>query len=386
MLPTRAPTIEVVAASSTAPTTTALRRRRLRQRGVSLVELSVVVTITGVLATLATYSVRERTAEAHSVEAIAMLGNIRTGLLAKADDLTGNSGDMLQIGGRVGGFGGPLGLPGVLGKNDKGNGNSGNSGNGNSGGGIDGDGNNGHGNNPDGCDPDNPGNGGKKCGGDTDSTSNGNSGSGNSNSGGGGGGDTDGDGNNGHGNNESGCDPDNPGNSGQNCSGDSSSGDSSSGSGSSGSGSSGDSSSGSGSSGDGSSGSGSSGSGSSGGSDVTHDNALCSSAAPVPSSLDSVKGGLYQSRASEWSGTRSGGWRCLSISMSGAQRFQYGYDVGSTAVPSSPAPAGADESFAAWARGDLDGDGRNSWFVLSGAAIDGRVTMAPAITIVDKGE
>lgn len=72
--------------------------------------------------------------------------------------------------------------------------------------------------------------------------------------------------------------------------------------------------------------------------------------------------------------------------MSGAQRFQYGYDVGSTAVPSGPTPAGADESFAAWARGDLDGDGRNSWFVLSGAATDGRVTMAPAITIIDKSE
>ena len=55
----------------------------------SLVEVSVVVTITGILATLATYSVRERVSEAHSVEAVAMLGNIRTGLLAEADDLTG---------------------------------------------------------------------------------------------------------------------------------------------------------------------------------------------------------------------------------------------------------------------------------------------------------
>jgi len=358
MSPITAANTEVVAPGCTSPRA---RRRRLAQRGVSLVEISAVVTISGILATLATYSVRERMFEAHSVEAVAMLGNVRTGLLAKADDLTGNSGNTLQIGGRVGGFGGPLGLPGVLGElgdldfgalapgngngngngngssdsgsssngNGNGNGNSGNNGGGNQDGGIDGDGNRGHGNNDDHCDPDNPGNSGGDCGGNGDSGSgnSGNSGSGNS-------------GNSGNG------------------------------------------------SGNGNSNGGGSNSGSSGSSNVDGDHPLCTSATPIPSSFDSVKGHLYQSRAGEWqSGSDSGGWQCLNISMSGAQRFQYGYDVGASSVPGAAAtPAGADASFAAWARGDLDGDGRTSWFVLNGASFDGRVTMAPAVTIIDQGE
>jgi len=295
-----------------------VRRRRLGQRGMSLVEVSVVVTITGILATLATYSVRERMFEAHSVEAVAMLGSIRSGLLAKADDLTGNSGSTLQVGGRVGGFGGPLGLPGVLGKKKSstsgstgtgtsGNGNGNGNGNGSNGGGIDGDGNNGHGNNDDHCDPDNPGNGGGDCsGGDGDSGS-----------------DASGDGD------DSGDDEE----------------------------------------------------------EVDGNNPLCTSANPVPSSIDAVKGGIYQSRPGDWKGGSSeGGWSCLSISISGAQRFQYGYDVGPSAVPTAEAPADADATFAAWARGDLDGDGRTSWFVLNGASYDGRVVMAPAVTIIDQGE
>jgi len=325
----------------------------------------VVVTITGILATLATYSVRERVYEAHSIEAISMLGSIRSGLMAKADDLSGNSGNTLQIGGRVGGFGGPLGLPGVLGKKkddaaSSGSGSSGSgssssgngNGNGNNGGGIDGDGNNGHGNNDSGCDPDNPGNGGNCDGDDSGNSGNGN-GNGNGNNGGG----IDGDGNNGHGNNDDGCDPDNPGNSGNNCGGDTNSSDD-----------------------DGES------DDSGGASNVDGSNSLCTSASPVPSSLQSVQGQLYQSRPNDWSGTATGGWRCLSVTMSAAQRFQYGYDVGSSAVPTGDAPTGADETLAAWARGDLDGDGRTSWYVLNGASFDGHVVMAPAITMIDQGE
>jgi len=318
---------------------------RARQRGVSLVELSVVVTITGVLATLATYSVRERVNEAHSVEAISMLGNIRTAVLAKSNDLTGSSANVLEIGGRVGGFGGPLGLPGVLG------------GVGDKTGDSDGDGNKGHGNNEGGCDPDNPGNSGKDCNGNG---SDGNSGNGNGNGNGnnGGGDQSGGDGEDddkGHGNNDGGCDPDNPGNGGKNCGGGDSSAD------------------------DGADGSG-------GDAATEEDVPLCGSASPVPSTLEAVKGSVYQSRTSDWSGSAAGGWSCLHVSMSQAQRFQYGYDVGATGAPTSEAPSGADERFTAWARGDLDGDGRNSWFVLSGAALGDQLVMAPAVTIIDQGE
>jgi len=351
MLPENALGLDGVRAVSR-PAETTVHRRRLGQRGVSLVELSVVVTITGILATLATYSVRERMFEAHSIEAISMLGNIRSGLMAKSHDLTGNSGNTLQIGGRVGGFGGPLGLPGVLGGpgngNDDDSGGSADSGNP---GDSDGDGNKGHGNNEGGCDPDNPGNSGKQC--------EGNSGSGDGSDQGGddnNGGGADGDGDKGHGNNEGGCDPDNPGNSGRQCDGnDSGSDDDADG-------------------GDGS------------GSDVEGERELCGSASPVPSSLDSVKGQAYQSRPSDWSSSTTGGWSCLHVSMSMAQRFQYGYDLGSTAVPAGSAPAGSDQTLAAWARGDLDGDGRTSWFVLSGASFDGQVVMAPAVTMIDQGE
>ena len=122
-------------------------------------------------------------------------------------------------------------------------------------------------------------------------------------------------------------------------------------------------------------------------SDVEGNNALCTSASPVPSSLNAVTGRIYQSRPTDWqTGSHSGGWKCLSISMNHAQRFQYGYDVGSSAVPGGATPAGADSSFAAWARGDLDGDGRTSWYVLNGASFDGKVSMAPAVTMIDQGE
>ncbi len=62
---------------------------------------------------------------------------------------------------------------------------------------------------------------------------------------------------------------------------------------------------------------------------------------------------------------------------SSTKRFQYGYDVGSSAIPTTTTPAGAGGSFAAWARSDLDADGRTSWYVLNGAAYDGRVVLAP---------
>jgi hypothetical protein len=52
------------------------------------------------------------------------------------------------------------------------------------------------------------------------------------------------------------------------------------------------------------------------------------------------------------------------MSRSGPQRYQYGYEVG------APSNSASEESYSAWARGDLDGDGRSSLFRLRGEVIE----------------
>jgi len=70
----------------------------------------------------------------------------------------------------------------------------------------------------------------------------------------------------------------------------------------------------------------------------------------------------------------------LRVGRSGTQRYQYGYDLGAAFT------SDGQEGYTAWARGDLDGDARNSWFRLRGELINGSVVHAPAIEIVDQGE
>ncbi len=314
-----------------------------------------VVTIIGILATLATYSVRERVYEAHSIEALRMLGSIRAGVTARAEKLSG-SGNMLEIGGRVDGFGSPLGLPGVLGngKTQSLTGSQGSNGSGTSlndttdSTGEDNDGDNGHGNSG-GCDPSNPGVGGPQCDG---STSQGSSQSGQEdpetpgNGAGGGFDDPDGDGDHGHGN-SGGCDPSNPSSA---CP------------------------------------------PGAGGMDADPASHLCGSAVPVPKNFSSVKARTYQSTPGDWAqGNEEVGWPCLHVTMNQPQRYQYGYDVGTSSVPtingstSQPTQEEA-SSFSAWARGDLDGDDRIAWFVLTGRVIDGQLAVAPAVSILDQNE
>ncbi len=145
--------------------------------------------------------------------------------------------------------------------------------------------------------------------------------------------DLDNDGNNGHGNNEGKCDPSNPGNS-KDCE--------------------------------------DPGVGSTG---------LCGSAQPVPSDFAKVKGATYAASGSDYaSGDGGNGWKCLGASRSGNQHYQYGYDLGEGTV------SGSSESYTAWARGDLDGDGRNSLFRMRGENVDGNVIHAPTIEIVDGTE
>ena len=145
--------------------------------------------------------------------------------------------------------------------------------------------------------------------------------------------DLDNDGNNGHGNNEGKCDPSNPGN-GKDC-----------------------------------------------GNDGVGSTGLCGSAEPVPSDFAKVKGATYAASGSDYgSGDGGNGWKCLGASHSGTQHYQYGYDLGEGTVQ------GSSESYTAWARGDLDGDGRPSLFRMRGENIDGNVIHAPTIEVVDGTE
>src|SRR5690554_2877282 len=167
--------------------------RSLRgRRGFTVVELMMGVSIAGVLATLGTYSVRNHVNSSKSVEAVAMLGEMRASAVGASMGLD-------QAGlefGRVIAFGPPAGKGNGNGNNGTGNGNSGN-GNGNGGGpkgDVDGDGNHGHGNDPGGCDLGNAGNGHECAEGGGSNSGNGN-GNGNGNNGNG-----NGNGNSGNGN------------------------------------------------------------------------------------------------------------------------------------------------------------------------------------------
>lgn len=317
------------------------RVKSSRLRGMTLVELMITVTVAGVLAALASTSFTKQIRQARSAEAVEMLGTMQKAVsVAAMQDFV--SGTDLNFATNSFGKG-----------NDKGN-----SDKTNKDAELDNDGNNGHGDS-DGCDPSNPG---AKCNDKGSDDSKGNSKKANKDA------DLDNDGNNGHGNNEGKCDPSNPGKS-KDCNPDG--GDDSSTGGD-------DSSTG----GDDSSTGGDDSSGDGGGSAVSgQEERLCGSAQPVPSSIDSVAGKKYLAGPSDWSsGSEDAGWTCLRIGRSGSQSYQFGYDVGAGTV------GGASEGYTAWARGDLDGDGRTSMFRLRGDVIDGKIVHSPGVEIIDAAE
>jgi type IV pilus assembly protein PilA len=107
-------------------------------------------------------------------------------------------------------------------------------------------------------------------------------------------------------------------------------------------------------------------------------NSFCTSAAAtVPADLEDVSGQKYQSDPSEWAAgdTDADGWRCLKFSVNEPQYYMYGYT--STDVA---------EDFTATAQGDLDGDGEESTFSMSGAVTDGVVRVSPNIIETDPEE
>jgi type IV pilus assembly protein PilA len=125
---------------------------------------------------------------------------------------------------------------------------------------------------------------------------------------------------------------------------------------------------------------------------------LCNDAVPVPASMNKVKGTKYQSRTLQGSDYQTGddveGWKCLRFEITQPQYFQYNYELGgppiSVVLPGGGSPKGAAGSanrpWSAYARGDLDGDGVHSWFILNGTATSGEVSRATAIIEDNPGE
>ncbi len=122
-----------------------------------------------------------------------------------------------------------------------------------------------------------------------------------------------------------------------------------------------------------------------GGATVVHNysGGLCPDAQPVPATLEAVAGKKYQASPRDFV---DDGWTCIGFTMEMPQRYQYHYYVGGPPVqvhlPHGGSPAGLDRelTWTAGAIGDLDGDGDESSFSLSGYLTDdGIVIAAPAI-------
>jgi type IV pilus assembly protein PilA len=90
--------------------------------------------------------------------------------------------------------------------------------------------------------------------------------------------------------------------------------------------------------------------------------ALCkSSSVSVPSAIGAVQGKKYQSSGQDWLADSAGnsGFSCLQFTMDQPQYYMYSYV--------SPGTGSAGDSFLAIANGDLNGDGVQSTFTLSGS-------------------
>jgi type IV pilus assembly protein PilA len=109
------------------------------------------------------------------------------------------------------------------------------------------------------------------------------------------------------------------------------------------------------------------------------DHVLCASAVrPVPASMTMLRGTKYQSAAADWQAdaTRHAGFSCLGFSLDSPQYFQYSYVV-SRANPGE---------FVATAHGDLNGDRKESTFIVRGEVKAGTLLISPTIEETDPEE
>lgn len=114
---------------------------------------------------------------------------------------------------------------------------------------------------------------------------------------------------------------------------------------------------------------------------------LCGSAITVPSAVPA--GTKYMPGSGVGldfnTGDAENGWQCLKFTMTQPIYYQYSYHRGSGYVgPASQSPG--PDGFEAAARGDLDGDGKTSLFVLTGQAAGGTVSVRTSMYIEDEME
>lgn len=114
---------------------------------------------------------------------------------------------------------------------------------------------------------------------------------------------------------------------------------------------------------------------------------LCATATDVPAAVP--KGTKYMPRSGAnldfETGDEKTGWRCLRFSMTQPIYYQYSYRAnGGYTVPAAQAPSGS--GFEASAHGDLDGDGTQSLFALTGAVQGEDLVVSPQIFIDDELE
>lgn len=101
-------------------------------------------------------------------------------------------------------------------------------------------------------------------------------------------------------------------------------------------------------------------------------NNLCTDAAnSVPDDISKVTGRKYQSSVADWAtgNSSTAGFICLRFSLTDPQYYLYDYK-GTT---------GNNGTFSAIARGDIDGNGTQSTFTVSGVISQGVVMVSPTI-------
>lgn len=120
--------------------------------------------------------------------------------------------------------------------------------------------------------------------------------------------------------------------------------------------------------------------------DPSNPHKLCGSATTVPAMIP--VGTKYMPGSGSGvdfnTGDSENGWMCLKFTMTQPIYYQYSYHAGSGYVAPSQSPG--PDGFEAAARGDLDGDGTTSLFVLTGKPAGGVLSVSPSIYIENELE